>query len=225
VITHLQAVPKRERLDAEQRRARIVETAIQLFADKGFRGTTTRELATAVGVTEAVLYQHFPSKRDLYEAILQRIVRTEETHPDELLQRACERGDDLAFFKRLAQLVLDWHEQTPALLRLVLYAALEGHELAQLFFERQILRYYDMVTRYVQRRQNEGALRRMDPKLVVGIFTGMIGHFVFMKVVFGADLLGANRDAQLNRLVSVFLEGVRTQVPNRRKKYTTRRKA
>jgi AcrR family transcriptional regulator len=52
-----------------QRRAAIITTARRVFVDKGFHGTTTRELADAAGVSEALLFKHFPSKEALYRAI------------------------------------------------------------------------------------------------------------------------------------------------------------
>ena len=67
----------RERLSGAQRRAAILDAAIELFASRGFRGVTTREIAAAVGVTEPVLYQHFPSKRDLYTAIIESAMGSE----------------------------------------------------------------------------------------------------------------------------------------------------
>lgn len=58
------------RLDGEERRKAIVATAVPLFARKGFAGTTTRELAEAAGISEALLFRHFPSKQTLYREIL-----------------------------------------------------------------------------------------------------------------------------------------------------------
>jgi len=58
------------RLSAEARKEAIVEAVQDLFAEKGFEGTTTRELAKAAGVSEALLYKHFPSKESLYAAML-----------------------------------------------------------------------------------------------------------------------------------------------------------
>ncbi|MDH3443160.1 MAG: TetR/AcrR family transcriptional regulator [Deltaproteobacteria bacterium] len=58
------------RLSADQRRAAIVQAATKVFADNGFHGTTTRELARAAGVSEALLYKHFPSKESLFGAML-----------------------------------------------------------------------------------------------------------------------------------------------------------
>ena len=58
-----------QRLSAEQRREAIVRAALPLFARKGFANTTTRELAEAAGVSEALIYKHFPSKESLYAEI------------------------------------------------------------------------------------------------------------------------------------------------------------
>lgn len=58
-----------DRLSAEARREAIVQAAAPLFADKGFDAVTTREVAEAAGVSEALLYRHFESKAALYEAI------------------------------------------------------------------------------------------------------------------------------------------------------------
>jgi AcrR family transcriptional regulator len=58
------------RLTAEARKEAIVEAVRDVFAEKGFDGTTTRELAKAAGVSEALLYKHFPSKESLYAAML-----------------------------------------------------------------------------------------------------------------------------------------------------------
>jgi AcrR family transcriptional regulator len=56
-------------MSAEDRRAAIIETARRVFVEKGFYRTTTRELAEAAGVSEALLFKHFPSKEALYRAI------------------------------------------------------------------------------------------------------------------------------------------------------------
>jgi AcrR family transcriptional regulator len=58
------------RLDSDERRKAIVAAAVPLFARKGFAGTTTRELAEAAGISEALLFRHFPSKKQLYGEIL-----------------------------------------------------------------------------------------------------------------------------------------------------------
>jgi AcrR family transcriptional regulator len=62
---------RRARLPANERRQAIVEAVRGVFAEKGFHGTKTRELAKAAGVSEALIYKHFPSKESLYAAMLE----------------------------------------------------------------------------------------------------------------------------------------------------------
>jgi len=61
---------KVRRLTSEERRDSILKAARGVFAENGFRGTTTRALAEASGVSEALLFQHFPTKEALYAAML-----------------------------------------------------------------------------------------------------------------------------------------------------------
>ena len=78
----------RPRLTSVKRRQAIVEAVRAVFAEKGFDGTTTRELAEAAGVSEALIYRHFPSKESLYAAMLD----------------ACAKGPAFAEFNRILAL-------------------------------------------------------------------------------------------------------------------------
>jgi AcrR family transcriptional regulator len=75
--TMLKATSK---LSSEERRAAIIQAVQKVFAEKGFDGTTTRELAEAAGVSEALLFKHFPNKEALYSA----------------MQHSCSQGKDPA---------------------------------------------------------------------------------------------------------------------------------
>ena len=61
------------RLTATARREQILDVALEVFARSGFHGTSMNEVAEAAGVTKPVLYQHFDSKRDLYQALLDEV--------------------------------------------------------------------------------------------------------------------------------------------------------
>ncbi len=60
---------KKGRLSGEERRQSILRAVGSVFAEHGFRGTTTRALAESAGVSEALLFKHFPSKEALYAAV------------------------------------------------------------------------------------------------------------------------------------------------------------
>lgn len=67
------------RLNAEERREAILDAALSVFSRKGFNGTTTKDIAREAGVSEALLYRHFPSKEDLHEAIHDRLCEHKES--------------------------------------------------------------------------------------------------------------------------------------------------
>ena len=61
------------RLSATARREQILDVALEVFARAGFHGSSMNDVAEAVGVTKPVLYQHFDSKRDLYQALIDEV--------------------------------------------------------------------------------------------------------------------------------------------------------
>lgn len=61
------------RLPAAERRQQLLDTAVAVFADKGYHSTSMNDVAEAAGVTKPVLYQHFASKRELYRQMLGEI--------------------------------------------------------------------------------------------------------------------------------------------------------
>ena len=63
-----------DRMKGVDRKQAIIEAARPLFAQNGFNGTSVRAIAKAAGVSEALLYKHFPSKEDLYKEILGYVV-------------------------------------------------------------------------------------------------------------------------------------------------------
>lgn len=67
-----------QRLKSEERCEAIRTALRQVFAEKGFDGATTRDLAKAAGVSEALLYRHFPSKKAMYEAMSEGCMGTQE---------------------------------------------------------------------------------------------------------------------------------------------------
>jgi len=74
-----------KRLKAAERRATILAVAKVLFADKGYHGVSVDEIAKRLGVSPAVLYQHFPSKEALYESVLNEISEKRESYVDTIL--------------------------------------------------------------------------------------------------------------------------------------------
>ncbi len=165
------------RMAGDERRAQILEVAMSVFSERGFRGTTTKEIAAAAGVSEAMVFRHFANKDELYTAILDRKACNGRTLISlELLADKIAVKDDFGVFFTLALNALEHHREDRDLMRLLFYSALEGHDLSKLFFERFITDIYALISDYIRQRQTDGAFREFEPKVAVRAFMGMFIH-------------------------------------------------
>jgi AcrR family transcriptional regulator len=162
------------RMAGDERRQQILRVAVSVFSQRGFRGTTTKEIAQAAGVSEAIIFRHFATKEELYTAILDTKVCENGEDPFKVIGEAFTLENDRAVLERIAFEVLDFHERNPEFNRLLLHAALEGHQLAEMFWNRTVIRAYGLLGGYIRKRQEEGVFKEMDPAIAVRAFLGML---------------------------------------------------
>jgi AcrR family transcriptional regulator len=196
-------------MPAENRRGQIVAVAAELFSQKGFRGTTTKEIADQAGVSEAIIFRHFATKDDLYHAILDYKVKqgTERIQKD--LNDAASRKDDNAYFGSLAFNMLEFHTKDRTFMRLLLFSALEGHELSEIFFHSTAREIKNQIRRYIKQRIADGAFRRVDPALAARAFVGMVLNQAQVRTIFRDDDLRFSNRQIADRFVDMFLAGIR----------------
>lgn len=63
-----------KRLSSEARKEQIIQSALSVFIEKGFSGTTTAELAKTAGISEVTLFRHFSSKQEIFHAGVEPIL-------------------------------------------------------------------------------------------------------------------------------------------------------
>ncbi len=196
------------RLAGDERREQILREATRCFATRGYRGTTTRELAARAGVAEAVIYRHFPSKEALYQAVIEHQMGPVEL-PERLAPLARSR-DDRRLFRELAGEILVRLDGDPALLRILLYTALEGHALSEPFFRTRVRRVREFVTEYIRDRIAEGAFRPVDPVLAARAFLGMVFDHAHVRCIYGqTEAYPQGLDEVADAFVDIFLGGLR----------------
>src|SRR2546425_9414514 len=132
--------PRNHRSSGPERQASIIAAAASLFAQKGFNGTTTREIARTAGISEALLFRYFPTKRALYAAIL--AAKSQLSQLMASIEEAAEKRDDVRVFTLIASFRIH-RGVDPSLLRLLLFSALEGHELSDMFFRNRHRVFYE----------------------------------------------------------------------------------
>ncbi len=187
----------------ERTAERILDVAEELFAERGFEGTTLRDVATRVGLRIPSLYNHFPSKASLYAAVLQRgIGPVLETLAEFVDTGSAAYHDSRQVVARVMQ-VLARH---PHLARLVQHETLSGGRRLT-----PILRGWIGPTLARAREIVEAgpAARHWRPEeiplLVLAMYHVVVGYFTIAPLyaeIDGEDLLSDAALARQTRFVS-----------------------
>ena len=203
------------RMPADLRREQILQTAVNLFSQRGFKGTTTKEIAKAAGVSEAIIFRHFANKGELYGAILDYKSCRDGLHKfpwegNEVLQEALRNKDDFGVFYNLALQAMTNQQQDEGFMRLLFYSALEEHELADRFFGEFVSQVYGFIGEYVRERQADGAMREVNPRIVVRAFLGMLIHHSLNNILWDKQrrLLDISNEEAARNFAEIVLRGV-----------------
>jgi AcrR family transcriptional regulator len=199
-----------KRLNADERRNQLIDTAMRLFARNGFNGTTTREIALAAGVNEAIIFRFFPHKDDLYAAILER--KSNQACTDvwvQELRAAAATGDDEAVIRTVVTHLIEHHRRDPVFTRLMLHSALDNHSFAQQYRERHFAPVHLFLLEYVSERQRDGRFRAGDPHAIVRAVLGVPIHHSLVETLLPDRNIAFGDDA-IDVYTAFILGGLRT---------------
>jgi TetR/AcrR family transcriptional regulator len=209
LVETTQVEPVHVRLSAAERRDQLVNIAVDLFSRKGFNGTTTREIAAAAGVTEAIIFRHFKTKEHLYEAIIdQRISSPDAAAWISGIQAAMERNDDEGVIRQLIDAIIGTHKNDPKFERLMLYAALEGNAIALLYMRKVSASIVETFKSYFLRRQRQGRLRTIDPDVALMAIVGMSQHYALCKYVHSFKEPSVSDDKAREDFTRIAMDGL-----------------
>lgn len=201
-------MPKR-RLTADARRAQLTNVALHLFASRGFGGTTTKAIAEAAGVSEGIIFRHFATKDELYAAILEERARLDNFDATlDALRNVARTGDDASLVRQVVQLTLDAYRRNPDFHRMMLYAALEGHDLAKASQRVLGTPVFAFFRDYVRSRQAAGAFRDGPAELLVFGLLALPIHFAMSTTLFDLQQINVSDDVLIDTFTRIILNGV-----------------
>jgi len=196
----------RRKLNATDRRSQILAAAMEVFAEHGFHGTPTRELARRAGVSEALVFQHFPTKEALISAILDHVgfedrIQMMETHLSHIPPREA--------LLRIAEHILTNLRDNPATFRVVFFGLLETPHLAGEFYRKFLSRLLALETRIFERAFAERAGgARVDPAIVARSFHGSLMYYNFAGVIVRVEPIPQDPQAMAEAIVNLYLPDV-----------------
>ncbi|HSE84390.1 MAG TPA: TetR/AcrR family transcriptional regulator [Thermodesulfobacteriota bacterium] len=195
--------------DSSKTRIKILEAAIRLFAENGFNGTTTKQIAEEAGVNEALIFRYFSTKRELYGAIIERKIE-EEPGIEMPIEVYRETKDDRLIFRSVGMRMFDCVENDPTFMRLLYFSALEGHELSDMFFDTYVEYVRMMLSDYVEQRVSEGAFKNVNPLLAARAFIGMVVNYIVVQELFKEKKKKKlDKEEVVETFVRIFLDGIK----------------
>jgi AcrR family transcriptional regulator len=201
------------------RRQQILAAALDVFADEGFEGATTKEIAARADVTQGLIYFYFPSKEDLYFAACAQEMK-------QILERLEPLAEDdetpeVVFRRAVAQLVeaLD-SPRSARLLRIMMRTAthIEARERlgtpledARCRIREQAQRIGALFSSYLEAQMARGALRPVNAALATHLLVSGVMLTVMRRAAGDEKLAGVSRQELVDTIVGIFLHGLQPQ--------------
>jgi AcrR family transcriptional regulator len=196
------------RIPAVERRRQILAVATTLFARQGFQGTRTREISSKARVNEAILFRHFPSKEELYWAVLDEKCKARRGFAE--LKSLLESGRPVPeVFAAIAEGLLRRNLLDASVMRLWLFSGLENHRLYRRFYRAYMADYYDLLAGYIRQQVRRGAFHAVNPFLAARGFLGMLLHYILTHGVFYRPRNGKDNLRRVSReMAELWLKGM-----------------
>jgi len=173
-----------KRLSAEERRASIIKVAKRLFAKNGFHGVSIDEIVKEVGVSPAILYRHFESKDELYEAVLQEFSATRESYVEAVV------ADDNGFeqvLRGMTTVFVSSIMNHPDMLKMEMHSQLEGSKASQEFFLNRWKSFTDYIEYNLSELQSQNKIKPINAQAAALIYQGIIRELLLQKCMQQTD--------------------------------------
>lgn len=198
--------PSRREARRQVRREAILDVAAQSFLENGYAGTTMSAIAMLLGGSKATLWNYFPSKEQLFAAVLDR--ETEEFQQQLSLILKSDAPAERAltgFCRQFLNKVTD--SEAVALYRLVVGEASRFPEMGRIFYERAAGRTRLILANYLAHAMDRGHLRQADPEAAAIELTGLCMSGCHMLLLLGAIEQATPRmiESDARRTVDTFL--------------------
>jgi AcrR family transcriptional regulator len=188
-------------------RDRVLDAALQVFAEKGFSAATTREIAKVADVNEVTLFRHFETKGALFAAVLSERSPLLEISKNVSFDVEGRIEDVMA---GNVKLVLGILRSNRLLFMVVMGDAWRQPKVRTLVVELALRRGLGSLSSFMKVQMDAGRLRRMDPEVPARVLMGMVqSYFINNDVLEGKKPDPVKEEKLIRGFVSVFLDGAR----------------
>lgn len=189
------------------RKQQILQFATEAFSRDGYDKVTVKQLADQCGITEPAVYRHFASKDTIYLAVLESL--RERLQYQELFQRLQSENDLETLLKSIAQHIIGFYTENADMYRLLLYAALRGHDQAKRTFEMIRGTYSKFLLEQLERLNKQGLILATEHEITARCFVGMVFECAMGNSLWkGMQGIVYKPEAIVDNNVPIFVRGM-----------------
>ena len=187
-----------------ERRTRILNAATDLFLKTGYGETSIDAIVEVSGGSKATLYSYFPTKDDLFRAVIEEVVSNRKD--PELDSSADIRSALITFGVQRMQVVFSRHHR--ALLRLIIAERERFPDIARLYYDIGPMRSHDLLLDYFTELTEQGHLDTDSPTEAADFFLGMLLHQWYLNQLYTRTPPPSTEEMQYRaeRVVDTFME-------------------
>lgn len=208
----------KKRLQAKERRELIIEAALEVFSERGYEGATIKKIADRANINQALIYQHFKNKEDLYKSILEKT--PSQFLPKKEVGKLMVGKDDREILDRFVHRYLQLMRSNEKLVKFINLGQWENPQVFEFQYFQEDKSPIKVLADFLSKRMQEGKFRTKNPRLSARVLIGVIHWYGLRCLIAKARGLKTYEEKEvLDTIIDVYLNGMvsKKKVPKKTK--------
>nr|WP_312579894.1 TetR/AcrR family transcriptional regulator [Sedimentibacter sp.] len=192
----------------------ILNSACELFSEKGYSATSTNEIAKKAGVSEGTIFRYFNTKNHILKGLLvqliELVVENIAIPPIEKILQNEDSKDDKEIFKEIIMDRMELVHNNFKLFKVIVSESMFHEDIKEIIYSKLISRATIIVEDYYNRMVENGTARKLPPKIVFSSIVGSMFMFIIKSNLDSAyeDAQDKTIDKDIDDLVDVMFNGI-----------------
>ena len=189
---------------------KILKASSALFSEHGYKGTSVRKIAAAVGIRESALYNHFKNKEEIFLSVAKEIFTSPFSTDDEDIKESALKGK--AFLQKFAMQykLLTFDKNNENMFRLLMIELFANKELREQFMDEFHTQNIKMLSEAFFVMMQNNIIRSSDPMMVAYEFLSTLFYIRLQITLMRFDNSSTNNmSTQFEKHVEFFWESIR----------------
>lgn len=174
--SHLKRKPGRPTSDAEINIELLCDVAVNIFAEKGFSGTTTTEITKRAGVARSLIHYYFGNKDELWKASIKRLAN-EFINEFESSRKIHKDLDGLQMIKVVVRQLVHFSARYPAFSKIIAQEMTDKSERSGWIIDYLIYPLFNLTGELFKKQRNLGTIKKVNKEYQTSILLGMASYF------------------------------------------------